>query len=175
MARAAGIKLDIDGLDELVKGAGKGADLLREVMRDILRGPFGHELLRDMKARASDHIRSGYTISRMRVRDDGREGVQVGIASNDTAQHPTSKRANAKSIGVWLESGTRMHLIPTKVAPWTKLSFGGRVVSRVAHPGTRGHGIVAKTLKAARGDAEREILRELDRRLGAKMNTRRGA
>lgn len=170
MARPAGIRLEVDGLEEMLRGVGKGADLLREVMRDILRGPFGDELLRDMKARTSDHKRSTYTLSRMRVFDDGREGVQVGIRSDDTAQHPRSPRANAKSIGVWLESGTRPHLIPTKVAPWKKLSFRGRVVSRVTHPGTRGHGIVAKTLKAARKDAEREIIDELNRRLGRKMN-----
>ena len=174
MARASGIRLDIEGLDEMMRGLDRGADLMREVMRDILRGPFGHELLRDMKARASDFRRTGYTLSRMRVHDDGVDGVAVGIHDKDTAQHPYSKRANAKSIGVWLESGTRMHLIPTKVTRYNKLRFGGRVVSRVSHPGTRGHGIVAKTLKYARGDAEREILRELDRRLGPKMNTQRG-
>lgn len=162
--------MNIEGLDELLKGAGKGASVLPEVLRDILRGPFGHELLRDLKARASDHIRSGYTISRMQVHDDGRDGVRVGIRENDTAQHPRSKRANAKSIGVWLESGTRMHLIPTKVSRVRKLVFGGRVVSRVSHPGTRGHGIVAKSLRAARGDLEREIIRELDRRMARKMN-----
>lgn len=170
MARAAGIRLDVDGLDEMLRGLDKGADHLREVFRDILRGPFGDELLRDMKARASDFKRSTYTLSRMRVWDDGREGVQVGIREDDTTQHPRSPRANAKSIGIWLESGTRPHLIPTKVAPFRKLRFGGRVVSRVTHPGTRGHGIVAKTLRVARGDAERAILRELDRRLAHKMN-----
>ena len=170
MARAAGIRLDIDGLDEMMRGLDKGADSLREVFRDILRGPFGNELLRDMKARASDFKRTTYTLSRMRVWDDGREGVQVGIRSDDTTQHPYSKRANAKSIGIWLESGTRPHLIPSKISRYRKLQFGGRIVSRVTHPGTRGHGIVAKTLKAARGDAERELIRELDRRLGRKMN-----
>lgn len=174
MARAAGVRLDIEGLDVMLRGLDKGSAMLREVLRDILRGPFGHELLRDMKARASDHIRTGYTISRMRVYDDGKDGVQVGIRSDDTAQHPSSKRANAKSVGVWLESGTRMHLMPTKISRSNRMSFGGRVVSRVAHPGTRGHGIVAKTLKYSRGDAEREIVRELDRRLGPKMNTSGG-
>ena len=174
MARGKDLRIEVEGIDEMIRGLDNGAKLIREVLRDILRGPFGHELLRDMKARASDHKRSTYTLSRMRVWDDGNEGVQVGIRSDDTAQHPYSPRANAKSIGIWLESGTRMHLIPTKIAPYNKVKVGGRVVSRVAHPGTRGHGIVAKTLKTARGDAEREILKELDRRLGPKMNTRQG-
>ena len=172
MARRRGFSLEVDGLEEMLRGLDNGSRMMREVFRDILRGPFGDELLRDMKARTSDHKRSTYTLSRMKVWDDGREGVQVGIREDDTAQHPYSKRENAKSIGIWLESGTRPHLIPTKVQRFNKLRFGGRVVSRVAHPGTRGHGIVAKTLKFARGDAERELLKELDRRLGPKMNTR---
>lgn len=170
MARAAGIRLRDEGLNEMIRGLDRGSNIMREVMRDILRGPFGAVLLRDMKARTSDHKRSTYTLRRMRVFDDGRDGVQIGIRSDDTAQHPHSPRANAKSIGIWLESGTRPHLIPTKVSPFTKLSFGGRVVSRVTHPGTRGHGIVAKTLRVARKDAEREIISELNRRLGSKMN-----
>lgn len=174
MARAVGLKLDIEGLDEMLRGIDHGARLLREVVHEILRGPFGNELLDDMKARSGDNRRSGYTLSRMGVFGGGKDDVEIGIRQNDTAQHPHSKRANAKSVGVWLESGTRMHLIPTRVSRYNKLKFGGRVVSRVTHPGTRGHGIVAKTLKYARGDAEREILRELDRRLGTKMNTMQG-
>lgn len=170
MARASGMRLSIDGLEELMRGVDRGADLLNEVMRDILRGPVGRELLDEMKARAGDYTKSGHTLKRMRVRDDGREGVAVGIPENDTEQHPYSKRANAKSIGVWLESGTRMHLIPTKVSPRRRLRVGGRVVSRVSHPGTRGHGIVKKSLKAYRGDVERTLVRELERRLGRKMN-----
>lgn len=170
MARAAGIRLDIEGLDDLIRGLDKGADELRDVFREILRGPIGREILRDMKARASDFKRSTYTLSRMRLQDDGREGVSIGISDKDTKQHPFSPRANAKSIGIWLESGTRPHLIPTRVSRFRKLQFGGRVVSRVTHPGTRGHGIVAKTLKYSRGDVERELVKELDRRLGRKMN-----
>lgn len=162
--------MSVEGLDDMIRGLDRGADELRDVFREILRGPFGQELLRDMKARMSDFRRTTYTLSRMKIWDDGREGVGIGIRDNDTDRHPSSKRANAKSIGIWIESGTRPHLIPTKVARYNRLQFGGRVVSRVAHPGTRGHGIVAKSLKYARGDAERELIRELDRRLARKMN-----
>lgn len=174
MARAAGMRIEIDGLDDLMRGVGRGADLLNEVMRDILRGPFGKELLAELRARTGDYTRSGYTLKRMRVADDGREGVAVGISDKDTQQHPHSKRASAKSIGVWLESGTRMHLIPTKVSPYRKLRVGGRVVSRVSHPGTRGHGIMKKSLKVYRGDFERTLIRELERRLGRKLGMKGG-
>lgn len=170
MARAVGMKLSIDGLDELLSGSKRGGDLLNETMRDILRGPVGNDILRELKARTGDYKRTGYTLKQMRVADDGRDGVAVGIPANDTKQHPHSPRANAKSIGVWLESGTRPHLIPTKVSKFTRLRVGGRVVSRVTHPGTRGHGIMKKTLKAYRGDVERVLVRELERRLGRKMN-----
>lgn len=176
MARrtSAGLRLDIDGIEQMIAGLRYGADEIADVMREILRGPFGRDLLRDMKARTSDHKRSTYTLSRMRVHDDGRDGVQVGIRSDDKEQHPHSKRANAYSIGVWLESGTRPHLIPTKVSRFNKLNISGRIVSRVTHPGTRKVGIVSKTLRYSRGDLEREIVRELDRRLAHKMNMRRG-
>lgn len=169
------MKVSIDGLDELLSGTKRGADLLNDTMRDILRGPIGRDILEDLKARTGDYKRSGYTLKQMKVQDDGRDGVAVGIPQNATTQHPHSPRANAKSIGVWLESGTRPHLIPTKVSPYRKLSFGGRVVSRVTHPGTRGHGIMKKTLKVYRQDVESVLVRELERRLGRKMNMTGGA
>lgn len=170
MARATGMRLDIDGLEEMLRGIKNGSDLLNEVMRDILRGPFGSALLREMKARASDYKRSTHTLKSMKVFDDGREGVQVGIRSDDKSRHPYSPRANAYSIGVWLESGTKPHLIPTRVSRYNRLRIGGRVVSRVTHPGTPRRNIVRNSLKAYRSDYEREIVRELERRLGRKMN-----
>lgn len=169
MARAVGVKFEIENLDSMLRGISKGADILPDVKREILRGPFGRALLREIKARTSDHIRSGYTIGRIRVADDVKDGVSVGIPQNDTSQHPHSKRANAKSIGVWLESGVRMHLIPTKVSRLRRLSFNGRIVSQVTHPGFRGSGIMKKTLKAYRSDMEKLIVQELERRMTEPM------
>lgn len=165
-------KIHIDGLDELVKGLGAGHRMIAEVWRDILRGPFGDEFLRELKARVGDNTRTGFTLGRLKVEDYGADGVEVGIPTSDTARHPSSSRANARSIGVWLESGTRMHLIPTKVAPYNRVAFNGRVVSRVAHPGTRASRPMYRTLQVYRGDAERLLERELERRLAVRMGLR---
>jgi hypothetical protein len=159
----------LEGLDELQAGANMGAREFASVWRDILRGPFGDEFLRELKARTSDRRRTGYTLSRMKATDHGMDGVEIGVPSGDTAQHPSSKRANAKSIGVWLESGTRMHYIPTKITPYNKVAFNGRVVSRVMHPGTRPIRPMFRTLQLYRRDFASLFIRELDRRLAAKM------
>ena len=162
--------IKLEGLDELQAGAQMGAREFASVWRDILRGPFGDEFLQELKARTSDARRTGYTLSRMKVKNDGSEGVEIGIPESDTSQHPGSKRANAKSVGVWLESGTRMHMIPTKITPYNKMSFNGRVVSRVAHPGTRPIRPMFRTLQLYRRDFAALFIRELDRRLAARMN-----
>lgn len=159
----------LEGLDELQRGANMGAREFAEVWRDILRGPFGHEFLRELKARTSDSRRTGYTLSRMKVDDAGSDGVSIGIPEDDTAKHPASKRANAKSIGVWLESGTRMHMIPTKISPYNHMAFNGRVVSRVAHPGTKATRPMFRTMQLFRRDFADLFIRELDRRLAVKM------
>ena len=165
-------RIKLEGLSELQAGANMGAREFASVWRDIMRGPFGDDFLRELKARTSDARRTGYTLSRMKVKDSGAEGVEIGIPESDTARHPSSKRANAKSIGVWLESGTRMHLIPTKITPYNKMSFNGRVVSRVAHPGTRPIRPMFRTLQLYRKDFAALFIKELDRRLAAKMGLR---
>lgn len=169
ISRHGAFNVQVEGLDELTAGAGLGAREIADVWRSILRGPFGYEFLQELRARAGDNVRTGYTLSRMRASDHGSDGVEIGIPQDDTARHPASKYANAKSIGVWMESGTRMHLIPTKVTPYTKLSFGGTVVSRVAHPGTRASKPMFRTLQLFKRDFEALFIRELDRRLAPKM------
>jgi hypothetical protein len=169
ISRHGAFNLQVDGLDELVAGAGLGAREIADVWRAILRGPFGVEFLQELRARASDNVRTGYTLSRMKATDHGTDGVEIGIPQDDTARHPGSKYANAKSVGVWMESGTRMHLIPTKVSPHRKLAFGGTVVSRVAHPGTKASRPMFRTLQLFKRDFEALFMRELDRRLAPKM------
>lgn len=159
----------IEGLDEMMRGLGAGERMIAEVWRDIMRGPFGREFLEQLRIRVGDSTRTGYTLSRLRVEDAGSDGVEIGIPSSDSSRHPASKRANARSVGVWLESGTRMHLIPTEVTPYNRVAFNGRVVSRVAHPGTRGTRPMYRTLQVFRGDAERLLERELERRLAVRM------
>lgn len=161
--------MEVEGLDEMLRGLGVGEREIAEVWRAILRGPFGVEFLQELKARTSDSRRTGYTLSRMKVSDHGADGVAIGIPSDDTARHPSSPRANARSIGVWLESGTRMHLIPTRVTPYNHMSFGGRVVSRVAHPGTKARRPMFRTLQLFKRDFEALFIRELNRRLAPKM------
>lgn len=167
--RGGGLSLHIDGLEEMLAGVALGAREIADVWREIMRGPFGQEFLTELKARTSDSTRTGYTLTRMKVDDYGREGVEIGIPSGDTAQHPSSKRANARSIGVWLESGTRMHLMPTKISPYSRMSFNGRVVSRVTHPGTRPTKPMFRTLQLFKRDFETVFVRELERRLATRM------
>lgn len=170
MARRAGLHIKIEGLDELLRGVRNAENLLNDVLRDILRGPLGESIKRDVKARMSDHIRSGWTIAQVGVDDRGTAGVEIGITrARGDAKHPSSPRANARSIGVWLESGARMHMIPTRVRRSSRLAFGGRVVSRVAHPGMRGSRIMQTTLRVHRSEAESLILREVERRLAPRI------
>jgi hypothetical protein len=171
VGRYGGFYVDVEGLEELARGAGLGARQIADVWREIMRGPFGDEFLQELKARTSDARRTGYTLSRMKVNDHGADGVEIGIPSDDTARHPASSRANAKSVGVWLESGTRMHYIPTTISPYNKVAFNGVVVSRVAHPGTRATKPMFRTLQLYKRDWADRFIRELDRRLGAKMGT----
>lgn len=156
-------------MDRFERGLGLGAREIADVWRTVLRGPFGREFLDDLKARAGDSRGTGYTISRMKVHDYASDGVEIGVQSNDRAQHPTSKRANARSIGVWLESGTRMHLIPTRVSAFNHVAFNGVVRSRVTHPGTKAARPMYKTLRVFRSEGERMLERELDRRLASRM------
>jgi hypothetical protein len=113
----------------------------------------------------------------MKVDDHGTDGVEIGVPASG-APHPGSYRsgngkpnASIYNVGIWLESGTRMHLIPTKVARYNKMSFNGTVVSRVAHPGTKARRPMFRTLQLFKRDFEDLFIRELDRRLGAKMGT----
>lgn len=168
VSRYGAFNVRVDGLDEMLRGLDMGARQIADVWRDIMRGPFGAEFLSELKARTSDNVRTGYTLSQMRVSDHGNDGVEIGIP-DDRTKHPSSPRANVRSIGVWLESGTRMHLIPTKVSPHRKVAFGGTVVSRVAHPGTKASKPMFRTLQLFRRDFEALFMRELDRRLAPKM------
>lgn len=164
------MRVNVEGLDELLRGVKRADDIINDVMREILRGPFGDDLKRDIKARMSDHIRTTWTIAQVGVDDYGTAGVEIGITrAQGDAKHPSSPRANARSIGVWLESGTRMHLIPTRVRRTSRLAFNGRVVSRVSHPGMRGARIMQTTLRVHRSESESLILREVERRLGPKI------
>lgn len=169
-AGAVGIRLDIEGLEQLIAGTRNFERLIDEVMRDILRGPAGRDIADELRARIP--VRSGWTRSQIGVDDRGRQGVEVGITSkHGDTKHPASPRANARSVGVWLESGTRMHLIPTRERPRTRMAFSGRVVTRVSHPGTRARRVMGTTLRVHRASTEQLVVRELERRLGRKIGT----
>ncbi len=161
-------RFDVQGLDKMERGAGVGARMLAEVWREILRGPFGQEFLDDLKARTSDNTRSGKLLGSMSVQDDGSEGVEIGVGKGaKNASH--NKNASVGAVGTWLESGTKMHMIPSKMEYDTPLRIGGSWVQRVAHPGTRAARPMYKTLRVFKGDGERLLEKELDRRLGNKM------
>ena len=164
-------RFDVQGLDKMQKGAGVGARMLAEVWREILRGPFGQELLDDLRARTGDNANTGRLVSSMSVEDDGAEGVEIGVGKSvKNTRHGTERgRPSVGAVGTWLESGTKMHMIPNRVEYDTPLRIGGSWVQRVAHPGTRAARPMYKTLRVFRGDGERLLEKELNRRLGNKM------
>lgn len=177
MSRYGAFNMRVDGLDEMMNGLRLGEREIASVWRDILRGPFGAEFLQELKARAGDSRRTGATVAAMQAKDHGSEGVEIGIPASKTP-HPGSYRssdgkpnASLYSVGIWLESGTRMHLIPTKVERYNKMAFNGNVVSRVAHPGTKARRPMFRTLQLFKRDFEDLFIRELDRRLAVKMGT----
>lgn len=157
MARARGLNIQIDGLDDMVRGLERGYREIAEVMREILRGPIGDEIIQEARARLSDHTKSGRTLAAL-DRDDTSDGVRVGVLGD--RQH----------IGTFLESGTRMHIIQPRSARALMLG-NGRVVEEAVHPGTRANRIMGDTLRVARTDIESTLLRELDRRLARVMET----
>lgn len=157
MARSRGLQFDIEGLDEMLRGLDRGADEFDEIMRDILRGPIGDELLREARARLMDHTRTGRTLADLKREDTG-DGVRVGVIGQ------------RQYIGTFLESGTRMHIIEPRRAQ--ALSLGsGRVVEEAVHPGTRANKIMGETMRVSRNDIESTLLRELDRRLARVLET----
>lgn len=166
--RRAGISISVDGLAEMQRGVLMFDRLVDSVLRDILRGPAGRDIADELRSRIP--ARSGWTRSTIGVEDHGRQGVEVGITSRRGDQkHPASPRANARSVGVWLESGAHMHLIPTRVRKSNRMAFGGRVVTRVSHPGTRARRVMGNTLRVHRAATEKLIMAELEKRLGRKM------
>lgn len=153
--RAGSVSIDIDGLEEMVAGIKRGRAMLRDAMRDVLRGEVGATIMRETRARVSDYSRTGRTAAAV-GRDDDPQGVRVGVLGGRVAQ------------GTWLESGVRPHLIPTK--PGKVVAFNGTVRSRVTHPGTRGRRIMRTVLRVVKSDAEQALVEGLERRLSVPMN-----
>ena len=170
MARPSGFGVEVEGLEELIRGSSNGYKLLRGVMRDVLRGPVGDDILRELRARLSDHTRSGSTLRQLRRGDDGSDGVKIGVFGD------------RQFVATFLESGTKPHIINpgarNKNASQYKkfragaLNINGRWVTHVQHPGTRRHRIAQTTLRVLKNDIETAIVRGMEDRLEPKMGMR---
>ena len=164
MARAAGIRLNVAGAELVAKGSANAARMIDDAIAQIMRGPVGAQIEDSIKALTP--ARTGYTKGRVKRVDKGK-GVEIGIPEGDKAKHPHSPRGNARSIGIWLESGTQAHWIPRKIRPGRPMIINGNpVFGQVRHPGTKAVRPVGKTLRAHKEPLERMLIRELDRRVG---------
>lgn len=163
--KAGGVQFDVEGLEALASSSKHFSRELRDVMREVLRGPWGREVLEQLRAEVSDSRRTGFSQGTLDVVDHADGGVSVGAdPRRGDMKHPHSERANVNSILTWLESGVRPHLIPTRVKSRTFLSFGGRVVRRVVHPGFRARRPMKRTLRVFASEGEKLVLDELMRR-----------
>ena len=97
---ASGMRFDIKGLDAMTRGLGVGEH--DDAVARYIAWPVWWESCRICGLQRLIMCARGYTVSRLKVTDRGKDGVEIGIPSDDTATHPASKRANARSVGVWL-------------------------------------------------------------------------
>lgn len=150
MAAPRGIGITIDGLERL------GADLsrlerpgLRLAIERALRGPGGEALAAEMRLRSPR--RTGRLVGGIGVRSSGvGADVEVGFAGDDR--------------GVFVESGARPHVI--RARDGGSLTFGGRHVEEVNHPGMRGRKVAHRSIRAAQWEVEGAVVDEINRILG---------
>jgi hypothetical protein len=165
------LQIEIEGLEEIRRGLANFAAQRNQVLRDVLRGPWGRQVLNMLDTMMMRYDDSGWTRRQLDMHEQPDGSVEVGVAS-DVAEkkHPYHSRANIRSIGTWLESGVKPHRIPRRVKKRrTVLAFGGRVVSAVEHPGFRARRPMGKLLRVHAKEGERLVMEELAARLEKQM------
>jgi len=171
LGRGGAIRIDkIEGLDEFRRGLHDFSRQLDEVLNEILRGPWGEELLDQVRAELSDHRDTGETMKHLGIWQA--QGGAVYVGHEQSAQwkkHPFHSRANFASIMTWLESGTKRHMIPSKVIPGRVVKVQGRYYSQVEHLGTKPQRVMKSSLRVFAAEGERLVLDKLRERLELQM------
>lgn len=164
MARSNGLRISIDGLEEL------GADMARlshpglaNAIRASLRGKGGEALATEMKTRAPR--RTGTLISGIGVHGSAATGDDVEVGYLGALASGSSIVGAREQRGAWVESGTRPHEIRPRDGGALMLPGGG-MVEKVDHPGMRGQKIAAKSLKAAEWEVMADIVDQIDAIVG---------
>lgn len=169
-AQPKGIRLDIDGLDELVAALKGGEKALPKVYREVLRGPGGRAIMLELRQRTPR--KTGKTANSIAIRNLPSRGlfkagaVEVGVG---TGNHPDSK-VGYRTIGSILESGAKRHEINPKARSGSDRSKrhglrmpSGRFVERVEHPGVKPRRVASKSIKASQWEFEAALVDELTR------------
>lgn len=154
------MQLHIEGVEQMQRDLEGGARELYGLIVDAMDGPVGDELLAEARERMSRHRRTGYTERQMRRVRDG-NNVLIGIQP-DSGDHPVSGMPY-QSIGTWIESGTRPHMIPRKGFALLRFEDGGFAMF-ADHPGFRGRGVMRWSIRTVQPTAEDKLRREVDKR-----------
>lgn len=167
---AKGVRFELEGFEELLRGLKNADRHIAGALRDALKGPWGREVVAELKLRLlGTSKRTGYTASTIGIHEDAMSGeVEVGAHSEvREKKHPSSERANVRSILTWIESGVAPHTI--RVRGRRVLAFGGRVVKHVEHPGFRARRPMRKTLRATQAEGEDMVLEYLVERIDREL------
>lgn len=173
-ALSRGGAFDIEGLDEFRTGLANFAQQLEQVLDEILRGPWGEELLEQVRAELDDHRQSGLTQRHLGIWQTMRGVTYVGHEKSAMwEKHPKHSRANFASIMRWLESGTKRHMIPEKAVAGRVVKFRGQYYSQVEHPGQKASRPMRRSLRVFASEGERLVLEKLRERLESQLRASR--
>lgn len=184
--RGRGLKLDIeDEIRRFLNDVERGAEILPEILMDVLDGPAGEAIMLEAKRRMP--IRTGATRAGIGVwATTTRKGAaEVMVGPKPGATHPTPGRAGGGFSGMpldqltlWLESGVKPHTIrPYKRGRGRAhpMKFGGRTVWEVNHPGFRARRVMSNSLRVTRWEVESAIVDALHTKWAPKMGFSEGA
>jgi hypothetical protein len=165
MARQSGLRVEIEGFDQMIEGLRFAERHLEEIVREQLAGEAGEQIEDGARMRLAKYVRTGYTLSKLQRKVE-KDSVMIGLF--EAEKHPMSPRANVQSIGTWIESGTRAHFIEAR-GMGSMRTTQGEHFANAAHPGWRGRRVMANTLRAEKDDVISAIVEGLEKVSGKKM------
>lgn len=173
-----GLRLDIDGLDEMLGAIKRSQRVLPQVYRDVLKGKGGEAIV-DKAQSLTPRGRTGALANSIKITELPTTGWQSAgaVVIGPTGTHPKSSSRHGAAydnatVGAWIESGA----IPHEINPRARTTRGhnrrhglrtrgGRFASHVMHPGFRGKRVMARTLRSVRPTVEAAVLHELEQRM----------
>lgn len=139
ISRSRGGGIRVVGLEEFEAKVREVGTTIADQTFKIMKGDFGDLLLQQIKATTSDYSRTGKLVGSIKKTVyNSEKNVTVGAVGD------------RMHIGTWLESGTRMHLIPTNSKSLPIRINNGFVNKVVNHPGTSARRPAYKALRALR-------------------------